>query len=221
MGYTMSYLQRLEDFFADYTHQQYKKGQTIIYAGEEPAGVYYLKEGRIRQYTISPETGAILTLHIYHERSFFPLVWAIAGKRNRHFFDSLTPVTLYRAPRAEVLQFLKKEPEIVYHLMARLLSGLDGMLIRVEMLALTDVYGRVISELLYLMKHYGQKDPDAGIVIGKFTHQEISEFVGSARETVSIAMKQLEDKGLIKHKGREICIPDPEKLVRELNMSHH
>lgn len=211
------YPQRLEDFFAGYTCQQFKKGQTIIYAGEEPAGVYYLKEGRIRQYTISPESGAILTLHVYHPRSFFPLIWAMASKPNRHFFDSLTPVTLFRAPRTEVLEFLKREPKLLYHLSARLLSGLDGMLIRVEMLALTDVYGRVISELLYLIKHYGKKNSAGVTIIGKFTHQEISEFVGSARETVSIAMKKLEDKGLIVMRGREICVPDPTKLILELN----
>lgn len=214
-----NYLQRLEDFFAQYTHQQYKKGQTIIYAGEEPAGIYYLKEGRIRQYTISPDTGATLTLHVYHPRSFFPLVWGIAGKRNRHFFDSLTPVTLYRAPRSEVLQFLKKEPEVVYHLTARLLSGLDGMLIRVEMLALTDVYGRVVSELLYLIKHYGNRyGATDGMAIGKVTHQEIAEFVGSARETVSLVMKKLEDKGLVHRDGQNLCIPSPEKLARELKI---
>lgn len=216
----MNYLQRLEDFFAQYTHQQFKKGQTIIFADEEPSGVYYLKEGRVRQFTISPETGATLTLHTYHPGSYFPLIWAMAGKKNRHFFESLTPVTLYRAPRVNVLQFLKNEPEILYHLATRLLAGLDGMLIRVEMLSMTDVYGRVISELLYLIKHYGKPDTDGAINVGKFTHQEISEFVGSARETISVAMKKLEDKGLVIHRGRDICIPDPEKLIIELNSKH-
>lgn len=213
-----NYLQRLEDFFAQHTMQQFKKGQTIIYPSEEPAGIYYLKEGRIRQYTISAETGSILTLHIYHERSFFPLIWAMAGKPNRHFFDALGPVTVYRAPRAAVLEFLRQEPKILYHLTTRLLMGLDGMLIRVEILAHTDVYGRVVSELLYLLRHYGRTSAEHGVLIGKFTHQEISEFVGAARETVSIAMKKLEDKQLITHIDGQIYIPDPDRLALELDL---
>lgn len=213
-----NYLQRLEDFFVQHTRQEFKKGQTIIYPGEDPAGVYYLKAGRVKQYTISAESGANLTLHIYHERSFFPLVWAMAGKPNRHFFEAVTPITLYRAPRQEVLDFIKQEPKILYQLATRLLAGLDGLLIRVEILAHTDVYGRVVSELLYLIRHYGRKDPDKGTIIGKFTHQEISEFVGSARETVSIAMKKLEDKQLILHVDGQIVVPDVDRLALELDL---
>ncbi len=211
-----NHLERVESFFAQYTLQKFAADQTFIEAGQEPAGIYYLKEGRVRQYTIAAGTGAIFTLHVYHPGSFFPLTWAMAGKPNRHYFDTLAPSVLCRAPQQAVVEFLKQEPEILYHLTTRLLAGLDGMLLRVETLALTDVYSRVISELVYLMKHYGEDKAEKGIKIGRFTHQEIAEFVGSARETVSIAMKKLEDANIIRHEGHTIYIPNPERLTNEL-----
>jgi CRP-like cAMP-binding protein len=210
-----SYEQRIENFFIQFTKKQFNKGDTIIWAGREPEGVYYIKQGRVRQYSISEYTGNLLTLHIFHPGSFFPMIWALAEKPNTHFFEAMGRVIVYRAPKNELLRFIRGDTEILYHFTARLLSGLNGMLIRLETLAFTDVYGRLISELLYLVKHFGTPHKQ-GIVIGTFTHQELADFVGAARETVSVAMEKLQKKGLINHIGHNIYIPDVNILTEEL-----
>jgi CRP/FNR family transcriptional regulator len=207
--------QRVEDFFVQFTKQKFKKGDTIIWGGREPEGVYYLKEGHVRQYSISEHTGNLLTLHIFHPKSFFPMIWAMANKPNSYFFESMGPVVVYRAPKGDVLRFLKQDNEVLSHFSIRLLSGLNGILIRLETLAFTDVYGRLISELLYLAKHFGRPHK-TGTIIGTFTHQELADFVGSARETVSVAMEKLEKKKLVEYIGHTIFIPDPNALVIEL-----
>lgn len=210
-----NYEQRIENFFIQFTKQYFNKGDTIIWGGREPDGVYYLKEGHVRQYSISEHTGNLLTLHIYHQKSFFPMIWALAEKPNAHFFEAMGPITLYRAPKSETLRFIRNDAEILYYFSARLLSGLNGMLTRVETLAFTDVYGRLISELLYLVKHFGSMQKE-GIVVGSFTHQELADFVGAARETVSVAMEKLQKKGLIDYVDHNIFIPNTDKLIAEL-----
>jgi CRP-like cAMP-binding protein len=210
------YEQRIETFFSQYTKQIYKKGDTIIWGGREPGGVYYVLEGHVRQYSISEHTGNILTLHIYHQKSFFSMIWALAEKPNSYFFDAISPVTVYRAPKEAVLGFLRNDAEVLYHFSARLLSGLNGMLTRLETVAFTDVYGRVISEFLYLAKHFGSPH-ETGVMLPYFTHQEIADFVGAARETTSIAIEKLKKTKLIVYIGHNIYIPNLESLVRELN----
>lgn len=129
-------------------------------------------------------------------------------------------VILYRAPKDEVLSFISADTEVLYHFSTRLLAGLNGLLTRLETLAFTDVYGRLISVLLYLTKHFGEQNK-GGILLAHFTHQEIAEFIGVARETASLAIEKLQKKGLIQYKGRNIYIPNPENLIKELNLKRN
>lgn len=206
--------QRITDFFKHYTPHTFKKGETIILGGHEPAGVFYICSGEVRQYAISEHTGATLTLHIYRPGNFFPVIWGLADKRNLYYFDALTKVDVYRASKEEVVAFLKNDPEALYSLTTRLAAGLNGMLMRLETYAFTDVYGRVISELLYLIKHYGTPHEN-GYVLPHFTHQQLADFVGSARETVTVVMDKLEKKELVISMGHNLYVIDSDALFAE------
>jgi len=76
----------LETFYAQFTPRVYKKGETLIRSDDDPQGIFYLKKGYVRQYSISP-AGIELTLHILKPVSYFPLVWAINGTPNVYNFE--------------------------------------------------------------------------------------------------------------------------------------
>lgn len=83
--------------------------------------------------------------------------------------------------------------------MGELLEDYAETLKRVEHLVFSDAYRRVISVLIYVAKHFGQKDTRGIVVHHKFTHQDIATLVGVARETASIEIAKLEKKGLIEY----------------------
>lgn len=204
-----------EIFYKQFSTREYKKGETLIRADDNPQGIFCLTKGYVRQYTIS-KTGIELTLQILKPISYFPLIWAINGAPNIYFYEALTSVEVGRAPKEQVVSFIRDKPAIILELMSKLLGDYAETLSRVEHLVFSDAFRRVISVLLYITKHFGKETPQGIVVDHRFTQQDIATLVGVARETASIEMGRLEKKGLIKYSGHAMIFKNIKNLELEL-----
>jgi len=204
-----------ETFYKQFTIRNYKKGEMLIRADDGPQGIFCLKKGYVRQYTIS-KTGLELSLHILKPISYFPMIWAINGAPNIYFFEALTPVEVGRAPKDQVVSFIKDKPIIILELMSELLEDYAESLTRIEHLVFSDAYRRVISVLLYIAKHFGEESNNGVIVHYRFTQQDIATLVGVARETASNEMVKLEKKGLVSYIDHSMLFGNIKKLEFEL-----
>lgn len=207
--------QEFEDFYKQFKIRSYKKGEMLIRADDDPQGIFCLTKGYVRQYTIS-KTGFELTLHILRPISYFPMVWAVNGTPNVYYFEALTPVEVGRAPRDEVVDFIKGKPVIIFELLSELIERYAETLTRMEHLVFSDAYRRVISVLLYIAKHFGEEHGKGIIVHHRFTQQDIATLVGVARETASNEMVKLEKKGLVKYVDHSMLFESMKKLELEL-----
>jgi len=207
-----------EDFYRQFVVRNYKKGEMLIRADDDPQGIFCLTKGYVRQYNIS-KTGIELTLHILKPVSYFPMVWAVNGTPNVYFFEALTPVEVGRAPRDQVVNFIKDKPGIIFKLMSQLLEDYAETLTRMEHLVFSDAYRRVISVLLYIAKHFGEKNNEGTIVLHRFTQQDIATLVGVARETASNELAKLEKAGLIRMVDHAMLFKDMGKLEKVLTSS--
>jgi CRP-like cAMP-binding protein len=211
--------EEFETFYKQFKIRDYKKGEMLIRADDDPQGIFCLTKGYVRQYTIS-KTGAELTLHILKPLSYFPMVWAINGTPNIYYFEALTPVEVGRAPRDEVVSFIKDKPAIIFALMSELLDDYAETLKRVEHLVFSDAYRRVISVLLYIIKHFGEENADGIVVRHRFTQQDLATLVGVSRETASNEMVKLEKKGLVRYVDHSMEFASIKKLNTELLSIH-
>lgn len=207
--------QIFEDFYDQFEVREYKQGEMLIRADDDPQGIFCLTKGYVRQYTIS-KTGMELTLHILQPTSYFPMVWAINGTPNVYYFEALTPIEIGRAPRDQVVEFIKNKPELTFALMSELLELYAESLTRIEHLVFSDAYRRVISVLLYIAKHFGEQDGARILVKHRFTHQDIATLVGIARETASIEMAKLAKRKLVCYVDHSIEFFSIPKLELEL-----
>jgi CRP/FNR family transcriptional regulator, cyclic AMP receptor protein len=210
-----SKVEELGAFYRQFVIRNYKKGEMIIRADDDPMGIFYLKSGYVRQYTIS-KTGFELTLHILKPSAYFPIVWAINGTPNVYYFEALTPVEVGRAPRDQVVNFIKDKPVVIFELMSELVGEYAESLTRIEHLVFSDAYRRVISVLLYIAKHFGEKTPEGIIIDHRFTQQDIATLVGVARETASNELTRLDKKGLIKIVDHTLLFENIQNLELEL-----
>jgi CRP-like cAMP-binding protein len=206
-------------FYQQFVIRNYKKGEMLIRADDDPQGIFCLTKGLVRQYTIS-QTGNELSLHILKPISYFPMVWAVNGTPNVYFFEALTPVEVGRAPRDQVVNFIKDKPNLLFALMSQLLEDYAETLKRIEHLVFSDAYRRVISVLVYIAKHFGIAQGKKIIVDHRFTQQNIATLVGVARETASLELIKLEKKGLVKYIDHSMLFEDIDKLVSELSSNH-
>lgn len=208
-------IEKLSDFFAKYKLLSYKKGEVIIREDDEPSGVYFLKSGFVRLGSIFA-SGEELTLNIFKPGSFFPMMWAIGEVKNSYFCQAMSEVKVYKAPRVDVIKFIKENPDVLYDLTKRVLVGLDGMITNVQYLLFGNSYNRIAAAILLLAKRFGEKINGQVIINLNLIHQDIAHLAGVSRETASIAIKQLENKKIISHLKKKFIVGDMDKLTREI-----
>lgn len=205
--------QKLEKFFSGFRHLAFKKGEILIHADDDPAGIFYLKTGTVRQYSISKE-GEEQTLTLYKPISYFPMMWAMNNIHNTYYFEALTEVEVYRAPKDAVLEFIKKEPDVLYDLTTRIYSGMHGLLSRMEYLLFSSAYNKILFTLINNATRFGTSE-NAKVHL-HMTHKDIAAFSGLTKETISREIKKLEEKGLVENKNQLLIIKDIKTLENEL-----
>lgn len=205
-------LNKIDTFFTKFKHQTYKKGEILMRADDNPPGVFYLKEGNVKEYAIS-KSGDELVINIYKPIAFFPMSWAINETSNAYFFEAMTNVEVWRAPRKEVIEFIKSNPDVLYNLMSRVYKGLNGVLTRMIYLMSGHAYARLIVELLIYAKRFGNGQNMVEIHVSE---KDLAAQSGMTRETVSREMKILKKNGFIKMNKTGLVIHNIQKLEEEL-----
>ncbi|MFI5265119.1 MAG: Crp/Fnr family transcriptional regulator [Candidatus Levyibacteriota bacterium] len=203
---------KLEKFFLKHKKLTYKKGSTILYADDVPAGVYYLLEGFIKDTTVSPE-GQEFTLLIFEPEDIFPYQYAFNNFPNAHSFTAMTECTVVRCGREEFLSFIYQNPDILFMITQKVLIRLRAVLTRLENIAFGSAYQKVASMITILGDRFGKPENGYIKITLPLSHKDIAELLGLTRETVSIEMKKLEDQDIISKSNLRYCIKRPRKLL--------
>lgn len=203
---------KIDDFFSSFGIHRYKKGELLIRADDPPSGIFYLKEGFVREYAISKK-GDELVLNIFQPISFFPMSWAINQEPNRYFFEAMSDVEVRRASREAVVTFIKDNPDVLYDLMSRVYRGTEGLLTRMTYLLSGNASTRLITELLIYAKRFGKGKDTVELLI---TEKDLAAQSGITRETVSREIKFLKEKKLISLKGHTLVINNIHLLEEEI-----
>lgn len=199
--------EKLDCFFAQFKRQSYKKGEILIRADDDPPGIFYLKEGVVKEYAISRK-GDELVVNIFKPIAFFPMSWAINETPNVYYFEAITTVEVWRAPKEKVIEFIKNEPDVLFDLIRRVYRGTDGILTRMTYLMSGNAYARLVTELLIAAKRFGMPL--------RISEKDLAAQSGMTRETVSRELKKLKDKGLVTFDKHFLTIQNAEKLEQEL-----
>lgn len=207
-------LSKMDSFFSKFNKLNYKKGETILRAGEDPKGVFYLKKGFVRLYSIS-KGGEELSLIIFMKGDLFPITWAINGTPNSYFLEAITASEIRRAPNRDFLEFVNNNPDVYFDLTGKMLTRLGGVLRRMEYLVFGNAYSKIASIILISADRFGKKIGDLVVIEVPMTHNDIARLVGLSRETASIEIKKLENKRLIGYRGRLIVVKNYKKLTKE------
>lgn len=203
--------QQLDGFFSQYQAFSFKTDDMVLRVGEEVQMVYYLKSGIIRQSVISTQ-GQEVAITFYKPGAFFPLIWAVKSTPVPYDFRAMTNGYGWKAPKADVVEFLKNSNDVLFDLTLRLLSGLEGMSRKVEFALQTTAYLRVAEAVLTLAYRFGngaREDVQLDLVL---THQELANITGLTRETVSRELKVLRDEGVIVAQQQHFMVPTLGKL---------
>lgn len=209
-------IETLDEHFAKSKLLSYKKGTTLVSLGDEPSGVFYLKEGYVKMNTVLGN-GNELTLNIFKPGSFFPMFWALGQVANNYAFETMTNAAIYKIPRNDIENFLSENSEVALDLIKRILSGVDGLLTNYNHFLVGNADTRVASALLVAAKRFGEKTKDGTIVKLQLTHQDIANLAGISRETASVAIEKLAKEKILAQITRKFVIFDMDGLFEKTN----
>ena len=129
----------------------------------------------------------------------------------------MTPLTFWQAPKDKTLTFIKKNPEILFDLLSRVYTGVDGIISRMTYLMTGSAYARLVAEIIIYTRRFGKiLDTIHDTRRLKITEKQLATSSGMTRETVSREMKRLKDKRLVSFTRNELTIFDTNRLEEEL-----
>lgn len=193
----------------------FSRGATIFREGEETDGIYIITEGLIKVYKMSADgrekTLAILTPgDILGEMALFDYSLRSATA------EALQASSVIIIPRLDFEHLLEEMPALAIRVIKVLAERLRQADEEIKNLLFLSARSRVILNLIQIAEQHIQGQMDGVPIPFRLTHAEIANLVGVSRETVTRAISELQDEGLIRIEKRKLWINDIQKLKGEL-----
>ena len=183
----------------------YQPDEVIFLEGEPCAGLFAVHSGHAKIYKVSPE-GREQILTIIGPRDSFNDVAVFDGGPNPANAQAMDATEVCVIERPALVSLFDRYPKLAQAVVAVLAARCRMLVGMVEDLSLRSVTGR-LAKLLLDQAAQGQ---DAV----PLTRQQMAARLGTIREMVSRALRDLEDEGLVSRDGRQIVIADRAALER-------
>ena len=192
----------------------YERGEILPEPQEGGEKLYVLKEGRVQLYVKIPNEGEI-TLSVVEAGSIFGEI-AVAGQGSGKVGARALAPSLVCTLKTEILeQLIERNPAVALAIVRMLSDRLRQAEVRFAELAHKQVPARLASLILRLSASEGIVSREGIRIDTTYTHQQLATMIGSNREPVTRAMKELREKGAVEVVGRRIHLRDRDALERE------
>ena len=180
----------------------------IFYMPEDTSQVlFFLKEGRVQLYRISPD-GKKLVIGTIGPGAIFGEMALIGQGMHNTFAEATEDCVLLVMNREDVERLLVTRPKVALRVFEALGSRLKETESRLEGIAFRGIPARLASLLLQLADARGDD------TITGMTHQDLGEQIGTYRETTTQTLNSFKAEGLIDIGRKRITILDREGLER-------
>ena len=188
-------------------------GEEIFAAGEPCEGLYFVVSGQVRLIKSSAD-GRELVLRVLGPGATFNDVAVFDGGPNSDSAVAVGPTKIGFIPKAVVTALIDQQPTVAKAALKILSARQRSLGHMIEDLALREVIVRVARLLLGCMGRHDHVVEKAESACARITQQEIASMVGSVREVVQRALKELERDGAISLERTRVDIRDAAKLER-------
>lgn len=194
------------------------KGQTIFYEGDQPERLFFITKGFVKLYHLSEE-GKDSVIYLYGPGNILGIrALTSADKALKHNAEALTDVEIITVPHREFIDIATDNPEYLIDILHSFIQRLNYAERKLEGFITNDATTRLANFLSDAAIRFGQKKKEGISIPIPLTHQQIAEFVGSARETVTIALHKLAKEGIVKIARGKVDILNKRKLDKYSNL---
>ncbi len=197
-----SELEKLAPLFSS---RMYEKGNMIFHEGEDGDELFIIESGVVQIHRENESRDIILAM--FSDGDFFGDMAILENKATRSASaKAVEKSTLYVLKRFDFEQLLTSTPSMTYKILMTIAERLRMANELISDLTILDARKRIIKGLLRLSETHGIQQSDGIWIDLKLTHQQLADMTGTARETVTKIMLELQNKQLVKVEKKKILL---------------
>lgn len=195
----------------------YPKGTMLCLEGQAPRGIYVLCTGKAKISTTSSE-GKSIILRIAEPGEVLGLTAAVSNTPYEATVETLEQTQANFISHSDFVRFIEEYPEVGMKVAQQLTHNCKCAYTEIRSLGLSNSVPEKIAKLLLGWAehplHYSgpQKKPPEIAIRVTLTQEEIAQFVGTSRETVSRVLGDFRKRGYIRIKGATWSITNKRAL---------
>jgi len=205
--------QEYEELHVAHQFIEAKKGDYIYFDSHHLNKLYFVKNGYIKIGFVD-DAGNEIIKEIIREGEIFGQFALERTNLNGEFARAYKgDVSLCAFTIEDFEKLLVKKPGLAIKYSKQVGEKLRRAEFRLVNMLNKDVRSRLLAFFYHLAVKDGYKGSTGAHSMDNFlTHDDIAKLIGSARQTVTTMINQLEEDGLLKISRKKIIIPDPKKL---------
>jgi CRP/FNR family transcriptional regulator len=201
----------VKDFDSIKSSSAYPVGATLFMEKQDCRGVFVLCEGQAKL-SISSSEGKTLILRIAKAGEILGLMATLSGKPYEVTVETLHPCLIAFVRRDDFLRFVAQHPEASEGIVRQLSSNYSLACEQLRTVGLSASAPERLAKLL-LDWSTGAEETKAGTRVNMpLTHEQMAEFIGSTRETVTRTLSDFRNRHLVTLKGSTLMISNRTEL---------
>ena len=182
----------------------YPKGSLLCLEGQPPRGIFVLCTGRAKLSTTSSE-GKSMILRIAEPGEVLGLTAVVSATPYEATVETLEPSQANFISQAEFLRFIQEHPDVGLRVARQLTHNCKCAYDEIRSLGLSNSVPEKLAKLILRWAEHplelSSKKPNETALRVTLTQEEIAQFIGTSRETVSRVRTGFRKKGYLKVKG--------------------
>ena len=192
--------------------KNYPKGSKLYLEGSYPQHLVIINKGKVKAFRNNYE-GKEQIAYIFTAGDFFGVMNLLLEREARFTLEALEDTGVCMISKSSFNELLLEYPEIAIEAIKEICIRLDKMETLVHNIGSRDADTRMYMMLLEFAKKFGNSCDDGIIIELPLNREEMANYIGVTRETISRKLAALQAEGLIRlMKGRKILIMDKNKL---------
>jgi CRP/FNR family transcriptional regulator, cyclic AMP receptor protein len=185
---------------------------SILFSETQPAnGIVVILEGEVRL-SINSSEGRRLSFRIAKAGEVLGVSAVVSGKGYEMTAETMYPAKIAHVTRQQFLQFLNSHPEAYQTVAREMIRSFNVACEQLRMVGLATSAPERLARLLLGWSDHSDKTSAGARCRLAMTHEEIGEFIGASRETVTRTLSSFKHRHLVAQNGATLTIPNPEAL---------
>ena len=183
---------------------EYEKNQVVYHSDQLSTDIYLVVNGKVKVSRMR-DTGQQVVVDIYQRDELFGESAFLDLPRSEQA-RALEKTTLMNWTVAEIEEIVMQRPRLGIAMLQVLARRAIDFGHRIESLSMETTARRLARSLIRLSERLGTPHDDGSVRMIPFTHELLSEYVGTSREVVTVHMNQFRRQGYLQYSRKGIML---------------